>query len=548
MATALPFSLERRFASRSRTWEFVPAHVVGATLLAVLGLGLVPYTVRSLWALWTGDALKSIGGLIPPLSACLILRAWRALQWESRGTWWGLVVLACTAGVVHLRQQALLELVLSPSWSILLPPHSVVAFAYGSGVVLLAGGGRLYRAAVFPIFLLLLVNPVPHAFVRVLDLPLQQAAAQAARSFAHLLRLPLSPGQLTLMFRPGVGMFIAPGCDGIRGSLTMGLLALVAGYLYRFRAMLWSFAVVLAVLLGYLFNLIRLCLLVLYYEIALHWQPLQGHAEMADYCIGAVLFFAAAGLFFAMIQTFGPANDLRIPKLRGSVCRVGPQPGIGAWSVCSCWVAWAALVALGSVSPMWALLRAHEAAAPQAQADFPANVGTFRLQRTWEESLATGQTVYRWAAYATPERPGAVLLGISPLLGAHDTLLCHAARGEPWEWQGSLALQTADGPMRLGGVLLNDGVSRYLEATTVCSHRHCDQTASQRKGFGLVYSRLTSEDLFGPNAQQPVPVLLRLETTNMTLTSEQARGQLVTDLQGFLAQVNLPDLAVAVRK
>ena len=46
---------------------------------------------------------------------------------------------------------------------------------------------------------------------------------------------PLSPDQLRLMFTPDFGMFIAPGCNGIRGAVTMGLIALIAGYIYRFR-------------------------------------------------------------------------------------------------------------------------------------------------------------------------------------------------------------------------------------------------------------------------------------------------------------------------
>jgi len=35
------------------------------------------------------------------------------------------------------------------------------------------------------------------------------------------------------MFAPDFGMFIAPGCDGIRGAITLGYLALVLGYLKR---------------------------------------------------------------------------------------------------------------------------------------------------------------------------------------------------------------------------------------------------------------------------------------------------------------------------
>ena len=210
---------------------------------------------------------------------------------ELDGTWWGLLLLGATVAVVHLRDHAILELILTPSWTIFLPPHSLVAFAYTAGAVLLFGGLRLFRAALFPIVLTWFVNPVPNAFNRFIDLPLQHASALVARGFAHALGQQLSPGQLRLMFTPDFGMFIAPGCDGIRGAITMGFLALVAGYVYRFRRLHWILAVVGAVLLGYLLNFARLCLLVVYYVGALHVTWLQDRARMGDYVIGACLFF-----------------------------------------------------------------------------------------------------------------------------------------------------------------------------------------------------------------------------------------------------------------
>src|SRR5690348_383166 len=101
-----------------------------AALLAVLGVSTVSSTVSALWALWMTDALKSIGMFIPLVSFVLILRVWRTQRWQTDGTWWGLVVLAVTAAVVHVRDQAVLVFVLSPKWSILFPPYSLVAFAY----------------------------------------------------------------------------------------------------------------------------------------------------------------------------------------------------------------------------------------------------------------------------------------------------------------------------------------------------------------------------------------------------------------------------------
>src|SRR5437660_1430567 len=213
----------------------VPRSAVLAVVLAVLGLSTIWSSMHSLWAMWTTDALKSIGMFVPLVSLVLILRVWRSLGWEMNGSWWGLAILVATAAVVQMRDRSILILVLSPQWQISLPPPPLVVFAYGAGVVLLFGGTRLFRAALFPLILLLFVNPVPHIFNTLIDLPLQRASAHVARAFAIALGQPLSPDQLRLMFTPEFGMFIAPGCNGIRGAVTMGFIALIAGYVYRFR-------------------------------------------------------------------------------------------------------------------------------------------------------------------------------------------------------------------------------------------------------------------------------------------------------------------------
>src|SRR5260370_37455012 len=104
------------------------------------------------------------------------------------------------------------------------------------------------------------------------------------------------------MFTPDFGMFIAPGCNGIRGAITMGFIALIAGYVYRFRWYAHAAVVAGAVLLGYVFNFARLCILVLYYIVALRISWLQSRAEMGDYIIGACLFLVGTFLLFYVVR------------------------------------------------------------------------------------------------------------------------------------------------------------------------------------------------------------------------------------------------------
>src|SRR5260370_37010577 len=116
----------------------VPRSAVLAVLLVVLGLSTIWSTMHSLWAMWTTDALKSIGMFIPLVSLVLILRVWRSLGWEMDGSWWGLVILVATAVVVQMRVRSILILALSPQVPISLSTPPLLVFAYG------AAGGLLF--------------------------------------------------------------------------------------------------------------------------------------------------------------------------------------------------------------------------------------------------------------------------------------------------------------------------------------------------------------------------------------------------------------------
>lgn len=541
MATP-PLTSPRHLAREGTVAIHVPWRAVCSTGLGIAGVFSIWSTVLYLEDLWRTDPLKSIGALVPPISLLLILRVWRALDWETRGSWWGLAVLLPIVALVRWRDHGVLELVLSPSWTIFLPPHSLVAFGYVSGVVLLFGGGLLYRAALFPILLMWLVNPVPHVFSRLVDLPLQHISAATARGFAHLLGQHLSPSQLALMFTPSFGMFIAPGCDGIRGSVTMGFLALVAGYLYRFRLRLWVSFVVAAVLLGYAFNLLRLCALVLYYIVALRLPWLQSRAESGDYLIGAVLFFIATVLLFTAIGRFSFTHDLRLPT---SVAFMGSvdEPRRDDF-----WLRWAAF-ALLAVAGASAYARhfTHAAVEPRDEAVFPARVGQFALRRTWQERLAGGGTLFDWAEYATPGARTAIAVGISPFLGAHDTLVCHAARGDDWLWHSALTLSSAMGPVSFSAALYNDGASQTMEASTLCSGQTCGEWTGAGRHLGFVYSRPRADVVLGQSTSRPIPILLKAETPDAGLDPKLAVALLQKQLGDFLSGASLAELTAPYR-
>jgi exosortase J len=528
----------------------VAAAVVG--LLAVLGITTVWSAGVMLWALWTTDALKSIGMVIPVVSFLLLLRAWRSLGWEMDGTWWGFALLLATAIVVKLREQSIMVLVLSPEWNLYIPPASLVVFVYGVGLVLLFGGRRLFRAALFPLILLLFVNPVPHLFNVYVDLPLQRASAHVARGFAMALGQPLSPDKLRLMFTPEFGMFIAPGCNGIRGAVTMGLIALVAGYLYRFRWRAHTLVVLAAILLGYVFNFVRLCVLVLYYLLALKIPWLQDQAENADYVIGAALFFVAVYLLYVVIQRLGskPGEEQQGVLTLPQVAAEAPIVESSFYMRAAALAVLVAVAMVGVVREMTAPgpsaeLRADETAMGQ----FPQTVGKYTLARRWNENLLTGALLFHWAEYAPEDGGTHIAIGVSPVLGSHDTLVCHSARGEDPIWHGQESFATAaDGPINFSASFFNDGTTQYMEATTLCNGNSCGEYSTAPAHMGFVYSKPHPETLLSQNAQRPIPILLKAETIDTTLPPDIARRQLGADLTAFLSGVSLDALTRPYRR
>jgi exosortase J len=467
------------------------------------------------------------------------------------GTWWGLLVLVVTSAVVHLRDQSVLVLVISPQWAVYFPPHSLVAFAYASGVVLLFGGTRLYRKALFPIILLWFVNPIPHIFNVLVDLPLQRASAHVARAFAIALGQPLSPDQLRLMFTPEFGMFIAPGCNGIRGAVTMGFIALIAGYVNRFRWYAHTAVVVGAVLLGYLFNFVRLCVLVLYYIVALRIAWLRPRAEMGDYIIGGCLFLIGTFLLFYVVRRLGDSpSQTTLPPTQVLSYTSAPRSIYPRLAVMLILVLFTSYGVARAMAISRSSLDASQAKLEQTTlGKFPARIGNYTLTRSWNENLVTGPLIFHWAEYVPDDGGTHISLGISPVLGSHDTLICHSARGEDPIWHSQLIVPTAGNiPVGFSASLFNDGATQYLEATTLCNGSACGEYSSDRTHFGLVYSKPNPQSLFMQDPQRPIPILLRAETIDTTLPAETARQQLSASMSTFLAATNLDSLTQPYRR
>jgi exosortase J len=460
-----------------------------------------------------------------------------------RGSWWGLAAIGGAFFVSILRARA--ELFVTAGGALVsLIPLTLPVYLYGSGVVLLFAGSRVWRRAWFPLGLLLLSQPVPVLTSSMIDIPLQEISARVARAFATLIHFAPTTPQLRLMFSPDFGMFIAPGCDGIRGAVSLGYLALILGYLKRVSLRRWVAYVIGGVLLGYLFNFIRLCVLVVYYRIALGHPALENAAKWADYAIGSCLFLVAI-LIFVWLASLkegeaAPADLARSnngQKTRGE--KLAQSSGNLFVRLAAFAVVLLAVLALPSSA-----LRARQngpdsdLSSTASLARFPKQIGPFALTRAWYEQSG-GQTLVESGAYSAPGSDEITLaIWVAPFVYYHDANSCWLARGLKPDLVTSLPFVTAQGKSAdLSTGFYNDGVTDSIVVSVVCTPGSCSQSqqvaSKGRVGFFVLKPQIG--DLTG-EAAHPVPIMIRIDRlqTDRVQSDQPHSGASKNDTQSAL--------------
>ena len=497
-------------------------------ILAAAGCLGIERELALLWRCWTTDPLRSIGMLIPPTSIVLTLRVWRQNCWQLRGSWWGLAVIGAAFFVSILHQSA--ELFVTAGGAVVsLIPLTLPVYLYGSGIVLLFAGQRVWRKDWFPLALLLLSQPVPVLTSSMIDIPLQNISARVARDFATLIHFAPTTPQLRLMFSPDFGMFIAPGCDGIRGAVTLGYLVLLLGYLKRVSLRRWAAYVIGGILLGYFFNFIRLCVLVIYYRIALGIPALEGLATQIDYAIGTCLFVVAILIFvrLASLKDEDPDSADLARADEGPGHRTEkPAPHSGerafrsklAFLMRNPFVRCAAfaVVILAALALPSSALRSRQSVSASTLPStdgFPRQIGSFALTRTWYEQSG-GQTLVESGAYSAPGSDEIILaVWVAPFVYYHDANSCWLARGLKPERIASLPFVTAQGSsLDLSTGFYNDGVTDSIVVSVACTPGSCSQSqqVASKGHFGFFVLKPQVSELAG-GAAHPVPIMIRID-------------------------------------
>jgi exosortase J len=512
-------------------------------LLSVGGFVGVSPEFSKLWQIWTRDPLRSIGVLILFTSIVLIIRVWLHHGWELRGTYWGLLfVTLAFVPVLFSERLVLFWSVKDVSINFLTSAFPI--YLYASGVILLFAGTRVWRRAWFPLALLVLLQPVPQAVVDFCDLPLQEFSAVIARWFAHLISLhPANDNLLRLMFAPEFGMFIAPGCDGMRGAITLAYVALIVGYLKRVSVTRWILYVAGSFVLGHIFNLLRLCALVLYYKMAMGFPWLERNAGEADYSIGGLLFLVAAFLFlWAVNRKEGQrtaadgatTGERRFDESRATYWRAAAfavlvlaavVPGVRASKSC-----------LESLDPS-GLQR--EPSSQILKERIPSHVGDFKLTRTWQEQ-SDGGPVLEVASFED-SRSEEIEIGIWLPPTNHSIQRSLMTHGESPKRQVVRAFTTAGGKtVHFSTALYVDGATDILVGDTACSPSSCRTPYHDSPGIHLVLEKVMDRATRG---NRWVPIFFKAQTSRPGLTLDATFQSLSLEVQRFLSDLDCSELS-----
>ena len=150
--------------------NFLTYTLVPLTILTALVIWFYwPTLVRLIDHLLQNDDY-SYGLLIPVVSGYIIFQKWpqiRQTTWQP--SWWGLLIII---GGLWLN-------IIGELAADLYVPRLSFIITLG-GILILLGGWRLFRLLVFPLFLLLLMIPLPQLITNKLTLPLQLISSQLA--------------------------------------------------------------------------------------------------------------------------------------------------------------------------------------------------------------------------------------------------------------------------------------------------------------------------------------------------------------------------------
>jgi exosortase len=220
-------------------------------VMALVGFALAILYAPVLYDLvvaWSETSYYTYGFLIPPFSAWLLWDARHRLARASYVGWRpGLGIAAvglllATLGTAPLEDSLVLRALSLP----------IVL----TGLGLFAWGRDGFRPFAFPIGFLALMTPLPDSVTAALSLPLQDLAARFTTAALNVIGIPATRSDLYVRL-PSITLYVEEWCNGLRFMLAMFVVGIAFGSLTLRTTLRRALAVVMALGVGLVGNLIR---------------------------------------------------------------------------------------------------------------------------------------------------------------------------------------------------------------------------------------------------------------------------------------------------
>jgi exosortase J len=91
----------------------------------------------------------------------------------------------------------------------------------------------------------------------------------------------------------------------------------------------------------------------------------------------------------------------------------------------------------------------------------------------------------------------------------------------------------------LTAAMYNNGAVQKLEESTVCDGGSCQQYSQTGQHITMVYARPHKELPMQSVAARPVPVLLKVESPDVTLPVDMAEARMAAEIADFLKTTDL---------
>ena len=273
------------------------ARVLGFVLVSILPTALVWVSMRSLAAITLRSDTYSHIPLIPVVSFYLIFSERKRIFSQPSSGWKiGSLFLLGGAACFLFGQ---LNLWATAPQNVLSVEVLGIVLAW-AGAFALFFGSKALRAASFPFLFLLFMIPLPEPFLRRTIFLLQEGSATVAELFFNLFGVPVFRQGFDFSL-PGVVIRVAEECSGIRSTLALVIMSVLAGHLFLRKFWYKTILCLLVFPLAVFKNGLRIVTLS---TLAVYVNAGFLHGRLHRY--GGIVFFAAGlvplALFLLLFQ------------------------------------------------------------------------------------------------------------------------------------------------------------------------------------------------------------------------------------------------------